>query len=342
MVDALKSFTETLDQFYLLFKTFPPPFKIWVYLLIFLIFLTLAAAAVFYLLHKERLSLQYFSVEAPHDNQIIPLGESPTWLIHGRFPIVEDPALGRTASIEIEVLRLPERHPIEQTGKSRISTVEGVWTFEFARFPVEGPYEIIASGFLSGTSVFRRIRVTCEGRAAAIASIVKRDSELRGVDFEPKSMREIDITTTKAKLYGAQEDFFREIRSDLAASKLIVDEALQLANHALVIFPDDPELQTLRAYYLKNYAMVMSRSGRPEESDRALNEAGTMFQALLQQNPRDAAAWNGLGSVALLKDEPKRALYYINRALEISPAYEAAIHDRELALERLGSQSTRQ
>ncbi len=60
-----------------------------------------------------------------------------------------------------------------------------------------------------------------------------------------------------------------------------------------------------------------------------------MFQAMLQQNPQDEGAWNGLGSVALLKGDTKRALFYINRALDIKPDYEAAIHDREQVLKLL-------
>ena len=63
-----------------------------------------------------------------------------------------------------------------------------------------------------------------------------------------------------------------------------------------------------------------------------------MFEIIRQQQPEDPAAWNGLGSVALLRGEPDHALVYIDRALEIEPDYAAAKHDREIALQMLKRQ----
>ncbi len=49
----------------------------------------------------------------------------------------------------------------------------------------------------------------------------------------------------------------------------------------------------------------------------------------------DSHAWNGLGSVALLQEDPERALVYIDRALELLPNYAAAKHDRKLTVQML-------
>jgi tetratricopeptide (TPR) repeat protein len=98
-------------------------------------------------------------------------------------------------------------------------------------------------------------------------------------------------------------------------------------------------LQNFRAYAYKNYAMIMHDLGRKEAFEGALNESEVMFEAIRQQHPADkverAGAWNGLGSIALLREDPRTALLYIEKALEILPDYPQAKEDRELALKML-------
>jgi tetratricopeptide (TPR) repeat protein len=106
----------------------------------------------------------------------------------------------------------------------------------------------------------------------------------------------------------------------------------------LPVFPDNYDLQTFRAYMLKNYAMIMRDQGRQADANRSLDEAAKMFAAVHEQNPNDASAWNGLGSVALLRGNPQLALQYIDQALFWQPGYPEALHDRELALGALKAQ----
>lgn len=336
MTNPLKSFIQFLDEFYKLFKTFPPEFKIWVYILIVLVFLTISASAIFYLRHKEKLTLQYFSLEQPRNNQEIPMGQRQNWLVQGHFPLVEDLTMARSASVEIEVYKLPEYHLVQQTGKSRVSTVEGVWTFEFAKFAGDGSYEIVANGYLAGLTVFRKIKVHCKDKTQAIKNIIAKDRKIRGLDkLEIKTEDEINLDLVSRQLHAKEQEFFTVFPNDLTASERVVNEALQTVDEALVVFPHDAYLQNLRAYFFKNYAMVMRNLGRMDEFERGLEEAATMFATILEQKPNDAVAWNGLGSIAILRNDPRRGLYYINRALELIPNYQAAIHDRQIALEML-------
>ena len=99
-----------------------------------------------------------------------------------------------------------------------------------------------------------------------------------------------------------------------------------------IAFPNDLWLQQVRAYTLKNYAMLMRSVGRDDEFNRGLSEAEKMFKAIRDQDPKEAGAWNGLGSIAALRSEYQKALAYIDMALEIAPGYDAARHDRDMIL----------
>ena len=79
----------------------------------------------------------------------------------------------------------------------------------------------------------------------------------------------------------------------------------------------------------------MRNRGNVKEFQRALAEAEKMFEIIREQKPDDPGAWNGLGSVAILKGDPESAIMYIDRALELNPNYEAARHDREIAVRML-------
>ena len=101
--------------------------------------------------------------------------------------------------------------------------------------------------------------------------------------------------------------------------------------HAIT-FPNDLWLQQVRAYTFKNYALLMRSLNRMDEFNRGLSEAEKMFEAIRDQDPKEAGAWNGLGSVAAIRGEYQKALVYIDMALEIAPDYEAALQDKEMIL----------
>lgn len=86
---------------------------------------------------------------------------------------------------------------------------------------------------------------------------------------------------------------------------------------------------------LKNNAMLMRNLNRPDEFDKSLSGSSEIFKAILDKDPEDAGAWNGLGSIYLLRGEPEKALLNTDKALEINPNYKAASHDRELAIKMI-------
>jgi cytochrome c-type biogenesis protein CcmH/NrfG len=53
---------------------------------------------------------------------------------------------------------------------------------------------------------------------------------------------------------------------------------------------------------------------------------------MIRENPRDAGAWNGLGSIEALRGNFRTAIEYIDTALKIEPDYDAAIEDRAMVL----------
>jgi len=85
----------------------------------------------------------------------------------------------------------------------------------------------------------------------------------------------------------------------------------------------------------KNYFMVKRDQGHPADAVWSLDEAAKMFSAVYQQRPDDPSVWNGLGSVVMLRGNPRLALQYIDQALLLQPEYPEALHDRAVALAAL-------
>lgn len=281
-----------------------------------------------------------FSIVRPNNNDELPLGEDLSWMLEGKFPITdENQDTKGTPNITVEVYRMPGREPIPQNGKPRISTAQGLWHFESAKFAGSGDYEIVVEASLNGWRDFRSISVKCLQKGEAYQQAIIRDREYRNASsLVLATPEDISLPQLYQDLYQLQNQFFEFYPGNLDSALKVVFKTLDILDPVLPIFPNDVYLQNTRAYTFKNYAMVMRDLNRPEEFDRTLKESERMFEVIRQQNPEDAGAWNGLGSIALLRNDPKTALEYIDKALEIMPNYEAAIHDREIALRMLKEQ----
>ena len=248
--------------------------------------------------------------------------------------------------IEVEVLKMPDGRAVPQDGRVRLSTETGFWRFESAKFDGAGSYEVIATVTLKRQRDFRRIALECYSKADAYRRIIDADRKERGVENIPRiAPNEQSLSKAKSRLYALQKQFadayFNTAPPNLDAAYNVVIDTLDVLDPILPAFPDESELQNFRAYAFKNYAMVMRDRGNQPEFSRALDQAEQMFAAIREQAPRDASAWNGLGSVALLRNDPASALQYIDRALELEPAYYEAIEDRKTALKMLEMQTTR-
>src|SRR5262249_20256032 len=198
MSEAPKKYIEFLDQLIPLVAAAPDWFKVWIYILIFLIFATIAATGIFYLNTKfgeaRKQSWQAFVVERPKDNEKIPLGKSQNWMLEGTFPVVAKDDLSSTARIDVQVYQLPDRDEVQQSGTVRLSTVEGQWSFESAKFPGNGSYEIVVTAFLGGRSAYRRVKVECIDKATAYRSAIEVDRKQRGVpSIEPEKAATVSL-----------------------------------------------------------------------------------------------------------------------------------------------------
>lgn len=340
----VNKFTQYLDQLLPFLESAPTWLKIWLYVLIFLVFMTLAAISICYLATKDRRttesSLKYFSVENPQDKGEIPLGDSQTWILEGNFPVIEDDELARTVKIEVDVFEAePVRKKIDQSGKTRISTIDGTWSYESAHFAGEGLHEIVVSAFVGVRNVYRRLKVNCIAKSTSYRKSIEKDRQIRGAQkLVLANPGEVSLPVVHQELYKMQNDFFEHFPRDLEQSQVTISKTLEIVDGLLPLFPNDLYLQNVRAYTFKNYAMVMERVNRQTEFKRALDESARMFEAIREQDPRDAGAWNGLGSVLLLRRDPQTALRYIERALEINPNYKEALHDKNIALAMIEEQ----
>jgi hypothetical protein len=345
MSDAPSKFLHFLDQLLPFLAVCPPWLKIWVHVLILLNFITIAGVAVYYLSAKEHSleesSLKHFSIDLPTTNQEVPLGNTATMLVSGALP------KAKGADVALEILKLPERQSIPQTAPQKTtSTFDGHWWFEAAKFAGFGSYEIKVTASLEGETRVASVMVTCYDKATAYKLSIEREKKFRPgasiIDL-PQGIAPLEQVTTK---FQEKQDEFISVYfktsplndDDLQKSLSIINQSLDLLDSALPLFPNNFDLQTGRAFFLKNYFMVARDLHRPDEARQALAEAQLMFEAVREQNPGDTNAWNGLGSVFLLSGQPEKGLWYINKSLELAPDNPYARIDQETALAAIEQQ----
>jgi Flp pilus assembly protein TadD len=343
--DALNRLVKLLDQLLPFLETAPPWLRMWLYALIVLNFVTIAVVSVSYLISKQNGAqagtFQHFSIDSPVESAVIPLGETEAWMLSGKFPVIT-PDQNTKYDIGVEVLRLPGREKVPQNGSARISTALGAWRFESAKFVGAGSYEVLVTAAMGNTTDFRSVRVSCTDKSTAYRQTIMADREQRGAPpiAWAKAAPEF-VQRLEAQFGVLQNQFYQHylVEHDLTQSLETVNVALNAVEPLLPAIPDDYNLQTFRAYMLKNYAMIMRDMGRQEDANRSLEGAAKMFSAVYEQNPNDASVWNGLGSVALLRGDPQMALQYIDQALFLQPGYPEAVQDRELALAAMKTQA---
>jgi Flp pilus assembly protein TadD len=93
--------------------------------------------------------------------------------------------------------------------------------------------------------------------------------------------------------------------------------------------PRDVALLELRGYMWKNWALISRKLRRDDDTERYLENAERTFKQVLNRRPTDAA-YNGLGSVYIMRGDLVSAEREIRNALRLNPNYAAAKHDLEL------------
>lgn len=151
---------------------------------------------------------------------------------------------------------------------------------------------------------------------------------------------DIPLPQAEQELYEMQLQYFDLLDNRSAADALDLAQKTQAyLDRVLPLYPQDPGLKVTRGYLYKNEAMALIRLGRHDESKRALNRGESIFRTMLDERPRDAGAWNGLGSIEAVRGDYKKAHEYVDEALRILPNYPAALQDHELILAHLGEKT---
>jgi len=148
---------------------------------------------------------------------------------------------------------------------------------------------------------------------------------------------DMPLPQAEQELYEMQLRYFDLLDSNSAADALELAQKTQdYLDRVLPLYPQDPNLKVTRGYLYKNEAMALIRLGRYDESESALNSGESIFRTMLDERPRDAGAWNGLGSIEAARGNYEKAHEYVDEALKILPDYPAAQQDHELILQHLG------
>jgi len=290
--------------------------------------------------HEMEATLEHFSIDLPSDNQEVPLGNTDTMLVSGTLP------KAKGADVALEILKLPERQSIPQTAPQKAtSTFDGHWWFEAARVSGFGSYEVKVTASLEGVTRVQSVTVTCYDKATAYRLSIEREKKFRPEANITELPKGTSLAQVIAKFQEKQDKFisvyFKDSPlndADLQESLSIASQALDSLDSALPLFPNNLDLQTGRAFFLKNYFMVARDLHQPDVARQALAEAQLMFEAVRQQNPGDTNAWNGLGGVFFLLGQPEKALSYINKSLELAPDNPYAKIDQQNALAAIEQQ----
>jgi hypothetical protein len=355
--DLPEKLKKLLDGLLPFLETSPPWLKEWVYVWIILSFITIAVVMVSYLISKinleQKKSLEYFTIDQPRNDGVIPLGDNRSWSISGKFPLAEYDV--SVPPISVDVYKQPEHDRI-QHGEVRPDNVWGTWLFEPLKFPGDGSFEIVVSATLNKSHTEHVIQVKCLPKRTAYEESITKVRELRGAkQLSLQTGESVSLPDVYTQLGKLQDQLLREFLSkehptdqDLTAALRTVFEALNMLDPVLPLFPDDPNLQNFRASFLKDYAQIMLAQNRTSDAARFLDEATKMFEAIHQQYPHDANAWNGLGTVAAMRGDAaveqsaaaaiadyRSALFYIDESLKIEPDNQFALSDQKLAQKKL-------
>lgn len=161
------------------------------------------------------------------------------------------------------------------------------------------------------------------------------------LDKKTRELKDLTLASVYQRLQNLQEAFFTKYPNDTYGAQKIIKEAFDVLNSVEPQFPENLYIKNFRAYMLKNNAMLMKDLNHPVEFDKSLSDSFEIFKAILDKDPEDAGAWNGLGSIYVLRGEPEKALLNIDKALEINPGYKAAAQDRKTAIRMINQKKKR-
>ncbi len=143
--------------------------------------------------------------------------------------------------------------------------------------------------------------------------------------------REVEVTLINAMhLHAIQQMQTGPVGQEIAEA--VLENTWRRIQMARSNAPDDLMYLNLQGYQYKNWAMSrMHRRDRDHKDiEDALEYAESSFQTVIDRDPEDPSALNGLGNVALFHRDYAKARNYIEKALKIEPGYRSALHDLQM------------
>jgi tetratricopeptide (TPR) repeat protein len=186
----------------------------------------------------------------------------------------------------------------------------------------------------------RPLRPLCSWQAVALRERQWRPDVERLVE----RLRELlpaprDAASALERIHGSlqqqQDGFFELLDSTPQRALTLARSTLKTLNRVCPAHPQDTDLQLVRGYTHKNIALALQRLGQGVAAAEALDAAWLTFSTATQERPADAGAWNGMGSVCMVRGQLKAALRYVDKALQRVPDYPAALHDKAALLSLL-------
>jgi tetratricopeptide (TPR) repeat protein len=114
------------------------------------------------------------------------------------------------------------------------------------------------------------------------------------------------------------------------AAKQKLEEARRAAERT---DPLDPNALDQRGYIAKTLAQVADALGDSAGKEKYYSEAAKLFQHVVQLEPENASAHNGLGNVEYARGNLEGAIEAGKRAIKLIPSYTAAHHDLAITYE---------
>ena len=129
------------------------------------------------------------------------------------------------------------------------------------------------------------------------------------------------------KLGQFQGDYFSVLAKPAQALD-VARQTLALLDDQTPHYPHEPILQIVRGYTYKNEAMALRDLNDRAGFEQSLGRAEAVFRAMRAETEvHTAAAYNGLGSVEMLRGRMRPGKAWIKRALRLWPDYPEALQD---------------
>jgi hypothetical protein len=224
---------------------------------------------------------------------------------------------------------------VDEKGTRRLDDPQDVLRMEVQEAISGGdtviPVLVGGAGMPSAEDLPDPLKPLCTPQAMAL----RDDTWIPDVEALIERLRELILPTAgdlslsdgSQELYQMQLRYFTLLEDQPALALDLTGKTQRYLDGVLPLYPQDPNLKMTRGYLFKNEAMALIRLERMDESATALREGERIFLTMLEERPKDAGAWNGLGSIEAVRGNYEEALVYIKRALEIYPDYKNALHD---------------